>query len=137
MLARTPGDTPLRARVPGICWIVVAAYATYLLLEVNIAADWAADEILGNLLTVLVLIFPSAGLAWIVGLTSGIVRATACATLLLSTAAVAAVSFYALHLAPPDGQNALIIPVAAFGQFILLLLIAAIAIIARFLGRRQ
>lgn len=123
---------PARRRwLTGTCWLMVSAHAVYLAVEMEIAGGWTEAEAVGSLLIILALISPAMGFAWLTTVTAGKLRGFACAILVASTIGIVALSYWVLHLALPDAQNALVIPVAAFGQFILLIFVLGVGLIAR------
>lgn len=130
------GPGPPTHWVARVGWAALAAYAAYLTVEIALAGGWQSSEAASSLGVILVFLLPAAGLAWFGSSSRGWLSTFTVAILLLSTAGIVVLSYYALHLAPPDGQNALVIPVAAFGQLLLLLLIGAAALILRLYRRR-
>lgn len=127
-----------RSSLTAACLAIAAAYAAFLIVELWLGGAWSLPgELAGSVLVLLACVAPVAGLAGLAAATGGMLRPIGFAVLLVATLGGGALDVYALHLAPPDGQNAIVVFVVAAGQTLLLAALGAAALVRRFLGARS
>lgn len=115
-----------------------SAFAAYLVAELLlVSGQGGVIHISSGLVFVAFCLAPMAGLVLLVFLSSGRLRILLAALVVLGTAAGAAMDFYALHLAPPDAQNAIVVAVVAFWQMVVFLVAGMAALTLHLLRRRR
>lgn len=96
-----------------------------------------ASDVVSSIFVLAVCIAPVAGLAGLVPAAAGALRWVVCGLLVLCVAIGIGLDFHALHIAPPDAQNAIAVVVVAFGQMMAFFLAGAVVLLARFIGRSK
>jgi len=111
-------------------------FSFYLFAEFLLAGALSAgSDVTGSLLILAACLAPMAGLTWLALVTSGRLGLLVSTAAVLLAVASAALDFYALHLAPPDAQNAVVVGMVALAQFVIALVAGLAALIMRWKRR--
>lgn len=134
-----PTQQPVARRwVPRVAVSCFAIYAAFLLAEfVAVGAFSIPGEVLSSFVIYGLCVAPVVGLALLVRAAHGTLSVLTCSVLVLTTTGGALLIFYALHLAPPDALNGVVVMLIALIQFAALIVLGAIWGIGRWRRRHN